>query len=62
MSFPALIFNPITLTHEMLYGATVTYLRILDKLVKRGSTSFHTHVQETYHSKVVRLHDKGARP
>ena len=51
------IFNRITLTHEMLYGATVTYLRILDRLLRRGSPSFHTHAQEIYHSKAVRLDD-----
>lgn len=50
-------FNPFTLIHETLYGATVTYLKILFKLLRRENPSFRKHVEETYHSKVVRLED-----
>jgi ferredoxin len=50
-------YNPITIFHGMLYGATVTYLRVLKNLLRFGSPSFRKHVEETYHSKVVRLND-----
>jgi NAD-dependent dihydropyrimidine dehydrogenase PreA subunit len=50
-------FNPIVLTHEILYAATVTYLRILKNLFKLNIKSFQNHVEDTYHSKVVRLED-----
>jgi NAD-dependent dihydropyrimidine dehydrogenase PreA subunit len=50
-------FNPVTIIHGMLYGATVTYLKVLDKLIKRGKPSFRKHVEETYHAKVLRLED-----
>jgi len=50
-------FNPITLTHNMAYVPTVTYLRVLRYLVKIKSKWFRNHISETYHSKVVRLED-----
>lgn len=50
-------YNPITLTHSLLYTATVTYLRVLKNLLKLNSKSFRNHISETYHSKVVRLDD-----
>jgi formate hydrogenlyase subunit 6/NADH:ubiquinone oxidoreductase subunit I len=50
-------YNPITLTHSLLYTATVTYLRVLKNLLKFNSKSFRDHISETYHSKVVRLED-----
>jgi len=50
-------YNPITLTHSMLYAATVTYLRVLKNLLKINSKWFRNHISETYHSKVVRLDD-----
>jgi hypothetical protein len=50
-------FNPVILTHEILYRETVTYPRMLERLLRRGSGSFCTPVQETYHSKVMRLDD-----
>ena len=50
-------YNPITLTHSLLYTATVTYLRVLKNLLKIKSKSFRNHISETYHSKVVRLDD-----
>jgi hypothetical protein len=50
-------YNPITIIHGALYAATVTYLRVLKKLVKLNSKSFRNHISETYHSKVVRLDD-----
>jgi len=50
-------YNPINIIHGMLYGATVTYLRILDKLLKRERPSLRKHVEETYHAKVIRLED-----
>ncbi len=50
-------YNPITLTHSMLYAATVTYLRVLKNLLKINSKWFRNHISETYHSKVVCLND-----
>jgi hypothetical protein len=50
-------YNPITLTHNLSYIATVTYLRVLKYLVKINSKRIRNHVSETYHSKVVRLDD-----
>lgn len=50
-------YNPITLTHGMLYVATVTYLRVLKNLLKINSKWFRNYISETYHSKVVRLDD-----
>ena len=50
-------YNPITLTHSTLYIATVTYLKVLKNLVKINSKWFRNHIDETYHSKVVRLDD-----
>jgi len=50
-------FNPITLTHNLSYIATVTYLRVLKYLVKIDFKWFRDHMSETYHSKVLRLED-----
>ena len=50
-------YNPITIIHSLLYGATVSYLRVLKNLVKLNSKSFRNHISETYHGKVVRLDD-----
>jgi len=50
-------YNPIIITHSLLYAATVTYLRVLKNLVKLNSKSFRNHISETYHGKVVRLDD-----
>lgn len=50
-------YNPITIIHCMLYGATATYLNILDKLLRLNFQPFRNHVVETYHGKVVRLDD-----
>ena len=50
-------YNPITLTHSILYVATVTYLRVLKNLLKIDSNWFRNYISETYHSKVVRLDD-----
>lgn len=50
-------YNPITLTHSTLYAATVTYLRVLKNILKINSKWFRNHINETYHSKVVRLDD-----
>ncbi|MCK4488299.1 MAG: 4Fe-4S binding protein [Desulfobacterales bacterium] len=50
-------YNPITIIHGMLYGATATYLKILDKLLRLNFQGFRNHVEETYHAKVVRLDD-----
>lgn len=50
-------YNPITVIHALLYAATVTYLRILKKLVRLNFQSFRHHLAETYHSKMVRLDD-----
>jgi ferredoxin len=50
-------FNPVTLTHNLSYTATVSYLRVLKNLVKINSRWFRDHISETYHSKVVRLDD-----
>ena len=50
-------YNPIKIFHSMLYGATVTYLRVLKNLLRFGNPSFREHIEETYHSKVVRLDD-----
>ena len=50
-------YNPITVIHSLLYGATVSYLRVLKNLVKLNSKSFRNHISETYHGKVVRLDD-----
>ena len=50
-------YNPITIIHSMLYGATATYLNILDKLLRLNCQPLRNHVVETYHGKVVRLDD-----
>jgi len=50
-------YNPIKIIHGMLYGATVTYIRVLKNLLRFGTPSFRKHVEETYHSKVIRLND-----
>ena len=50
-------YNPIKIIHGMLYGATVTYIRVLKNLLRFGTPSVRKHVEETYHSKVVRLND-----
>ena len=50
-------FNPLTLTHNLSYTATGTYLRVLKYLVKIKSSWFREHITETYHSKVIRLED-----
>jgi formate hydrogenlyase subunit 6/NADH:ubiquinone oxidoreductase subunit I len=50
-------YNPMKIIHGMLYAATVTYLRVLRNLLRIGTPSFRKHIEETYHSKVVRLDD-----
>ncbi|MDI6686836.1 MAG: 4Fe-4S dicluster domain-containing protein [Desulfobacterales bacterium] len=50
-------YNPVTIIHSTLYAATVTYLKVLKKLVDLNHKSFRNHVCETYHGKVVRLND-----
>ena len=37
-------YNPITLTHSILYVATVTYLRVLKNLLRFGTPSIRKHV------------------
>jgi hypothetical protein len=39
-------YNPITLTHSLLYTARVTYLRVLKNLLKFNSKSFRGHITE----------------
>jgi ferredoxin len=50
-------FNPITITHSILFAATVTYWRVLKNLLRFGPPSLRKHVAETYHGKVVHLDD-----
>ncbi len=50
-------YNPISLSHSMLYIGTQTYLRVFDKLLKYDFNWLRNHMAETYHGKVVRLED-----
>ncbi|MBU2591199.1 MAG: 4Fe-4S binding protein [Nitrospinota bacterium] len=50
-------YNPITIFHAILYGATVTYLRVCNKLVKIAPKSIRSRFGQNYHSKVIRLDD-----
>lgn len=50
-------FNPLTIVHALLYGATGTYLRVLKRIVEMGPQSARRLLAETYHAKVVRLDD-----
>jgi len=50
-------FNPVSVFHGILYSATVTYLRILKRLMKLNLPRLRRHTENTYHSKVLRLED-----
>ncbi|MBU0986513.1 MAG: 4Fe-4S binding protein [Proteobacteria bacterium] len=56
-SIKAARYNPLIIIHSLCYAATVTYLSVLKNLVKLNSASFRDHISQTYHSKVIRLHD-----
>ncbi|MBI5015210.1 MAG: 4Fe-4S dicluster domain-containing protein [Deltaproteobacteria bacterium] len=49
--------NPVTLTHQTLYAATQTYLKVLDRLLLFNVPWFKNHMVETYHGKVVRVQE-----
>ena len=54
-------YNPFTIARVAIYGgATTTYLRVLDYLLKPNFKWFRDHMTETYHGKVVRL-DEASR-
>ena len=46
-------YNPWTMLHFGLYGATPTYLKVLRALMVLGPPAFRKHVSETYHAKVM---------
>jgi len=48
-------FNPVTVIHSLCYGATVTYLKVLARIVRKGPEPVRDHIVETYHGKVIRL-------
>ncbi len=49
--------NPLQWLHAMMYGMTVTYIRFLDRLLAYAPQFIRNHVQDTYHSKLLRLED-----
>ncbi len=49
--------NPLQWLHALMYGMTVTYIRFLDRLLAYGPQFIRDHVQDTYHSKLLRLED-----
>jgi ferredoxin len=48
-------FNPVTVVHSLIYAPTVTYLKMLARLVRIGPPALRTHITDTYHGKVVRM-------
>ena len=49
--------HALTLLHGAAYAATVTYLKVLNHLVRKASPAFRNHVTQTYHGKVMCLED-----
>lgn len=56
-SLKAVRCNPLAISHALLYGATVTYLRVLRLLARLPLPALREGISQGYHGKVVKLAD-----